>query len=258
MDTDAENIVLNLAAAMARRTMIGGGRASKGRPAVEGRPGWHVVRPSSILMRCAFCMSEEDCLDDCPWFDVERFVLHHDEIDAEIVTFKDNAGISPRKSDTREWPPFFRRRSWNRTIDPTVKTHFPKRIGSPPFSYRDGVPVPRNGGVVVGADVEIMPFASIVRGTERDTTIGDGCKIDAFVHVAHDVILGKRCILAAGTIVGGWCEIGDDAYLGINCAIKPRVRIGAGAKIGMGAVVTKDVPAGQVWIGNPARFMRNR
>lgn len=131
-------------------------------------------------------------------------------------------------------------------------------IGSPPFSYRDGVPVPRNGGVTIGADVEIMPFASIVRGTERDTTIGDGCKIDAFVHVAHDVILGKRCILAAGTIVGGWCEIGDDAYLGINCAIKPRVRIGAGAKIGMGAVVTKDVPAGQVWIGNPARFMRNR
>lgn len=145
-----------------------------------------------------------------------------------------------------------------RSLGPRTEISSGAAIGSPPFSYRDGVPVPRNGGVTIGADVEIMPFASIVRGTERDTTIGDGCKIDAFVHVAHDVILGKRCILAAGTIVGGWCEIGDDAYLGINCAIKPRVRIGAGAKIGMGAVVTKDVPAGAVYVGNPARFLKLR
>lgn len=144
------------------------------------------------------------------------------------------------------------------SVDPAAIIDHRAAIGSPPFSYRDGVPVPRNGGVTIGADVEIMPFAGIVRGTERDTTIGDGCKIDAFVHVAHDVILGKRCILAAGTIVGGWCELGDDVYCGINASIKPRVRIGAGAKIGMGAVVTKDVPAGQVWVGNPARFMRNR
>lgn len=144
------------------------------------------------------------------------------------------------------------------SVDPAAIIHNSAAIGSPPFSYRDGVPVPRNGGVTIGADVEIMPFANIVRGTERDTTIGDGCKIDAFVHVAHDVILGKRCILAAGTIVGGWCELGDDVYCGINVSIKPRVRIGAGAKIGMGAVVTKDVPAGEVWVGNPARFMRNR
>lgn len=131
-------------------------------------------------------------------------------------------------------------------------------IGSPSFSYRDGVPVPRNGGVQIGADVEIMPFANIVRGTERDTIIGDGSKIDAFVHVAHDVILGKRVILAAGTIVGGWCELGDDVYVGINACIKPRVKIGAGAKIGMGAVVLHNVPAGMVYVGNPAHYLKMR
>lgn len=136
--------------------------------------------------------------------------------------------------------------------------HQPAAIGSPPFSYRNGVPIPRTGGVQIGADVEIMPFANIVRGTERDTVIDDGCKIDAFVHVAHDVLLGKRCILAAGTIVGGWCELGDDVYCGINVSIKPRVKIGAGAKLGAGAVVLKDVPPGEVWIGNPARFLRKR
>lgn len=135
-------------------------------------------------------------------------------------------------------------------------------LGGTPFSYRsDTRPLQRkpvNAGLIIGDDVEIMSHANVDLGTERDTVVGDGCRIDRFVHVAHDSILGRHCILAAGTIAGGFVELGDDVYCGINVSIKPRVKIGAGAKIGAGSVVLNDVPSGEIWVGNPARFLRAR
>ena len=133
-------------------------------------------------------------------------------------------------------------------------------LGTVPFSYEPDV-LPRQrkpvtAGVVIGDDVEIMSLSNVDRGTERDTVIGDGTKIDRLVHVAHDSIIGKNCILVAGTIVGGFVEMGDGVYCGMNVSIKPRVKIGAGAKLGAGTVVLKDVPAGEVHVGNPARFLR--
>lgn len=131
-------------------------------------------------------------------------------------------------------------------------------VGTTPFTYVPKI-LPRQrkevaAGVVIGNDVEIMSHSNVDLGTERDTVVGDGTKIDHFVHVGHDSRIGKNCILAAGTIIGGFVEMGDDVYCGIHTTIKPRVKIGAGSYLGAGAVVLEDVPAGQVWVGNPARF----
>lgn len=52
--------------------------------------------------------------------------------------------------------------------------------------------------------------------------------------------------------------IGNDVWIGENTFIKAGVKIGNGVVIGMGSVVTKDIPSYQVWAGNPARFIRNR
>lgn len=134
-------------------------------------------------------------------------------------------------------------------------------IGTEPFSFLPGIPRvrrPVTAGVVIGDDVEIMSHTNIDRGTERDTTIGSGTKIDRLVHVAHDALVGENCILVAGTIVGGFAELGDGVYCGMNVSIKPRVKVGAGAQLGAGAVVLKDVGANEVWVGNPARLLRTK
>ena len=161
---------------------------------------------------------------------------------------------------------------WQSPDDPVIhkgakvgaRVHFHPfvTIGTEPFTYLPDV-IPRQRkpmkcSVVIGNDVEIMSFSNVDLGTERHTTIGDGTKIDRNVHVAHDSIIGKHCILVASTVVGGFVVMEDEVYIGMNVSLKPRIRIGKGAKIGAGAVVLHDVPPGCIMVGNPARFLKLR
>jgi acetyltransferase-like isoleucine patch superfamily enzyme len=72
-------------------------------------------------------------------------------------------------------------------------------------------------------------------------------------HVGHDAVVGAGCELATGCIIGGYAEIGDAAKIGLNAVVLPYRKVGEGATVGAGSVVTKDVPAGETWCGNPAR-----
>lgn len=132
-------------------------------------------------------------------------------------------------------------------------------IGSPGFGYAWSghayEHIKHDGGVIIGDDVTIHAMTQICSGTVDPTIIEKGCKIDSFVHIAHNVHLEPNVMITAGAIIGGSCYIEEGAYVGINAVIRNKVRIGAGAIIGMGAVVTKDVPAGVTMIGNPARVM---
>lgn len=115
---------------------------------------------------------------------------------------------------------------------------------------------PHVGKVILGDNVEIGANTCIDRGALEDTIIGEGTKIDNLVHVAHNVRIGKNCMIIALTCLGGGVVIGDGAYVGIGSSVRNQITIGEKAFIGMGAVVVKDVDPGITVIGNPAKPMR--
>ena len=111
------------------------------------------------------------------------------------------------------------------------------------------------GKVVVGNNVEIGAQDNISRGSGGDTIIEDYVKIDSLVHIGHDVIIHKNAELTAGTILGGFDEIGEDVFVGLNSSIRNRTKIGSKCVIDMGSVVVRNVEDGTTVFGNPARKM---
>lgn len=131
-------------------------------------------------------------------------------------------------------------------INPFSIIHETAVIGKSGFGYvRDGdvfIQMPHAGNVIIELGVEIGAHTVIDRAVVGSTIIGQGTKIDNLVHVAHGVKIGKHCLIVAGTVIGGSSEIGDYCFLGINCSIKNKVKIGNNVTIGMGAIVLSDVP----------------
>ncbi len=123
-------------------------------------------------------------------------------------------------------------------------------IGSQGFQFyeRDGrrVGVEHVGGVDIGSDVEIQANTHIARAIfGGDTIIRPDAKIDALVHVAHNVCVGARTRICAGTVIGGSVVIGEDVYIGPGATITNCIRIGHGARVTLGSVVVRSVQAGQ-------------
>lgn len=135
-------------------------------------------------------------------------------------------------------------------------------VGGPPFKVISPVDecaqiAPAVGGVSVGAGASIGSCTCIDSGIFGEwTEIDDFVFIDNLVHVAHGVRIRELAKVVAGSVIGGWCDIGERAWIGINASIKQHVKIGECAVIGAGAVVLRDVPAGETWVGNPARKLR--
>jgi sugar O-acyltransferase (sialic acid O-acetyltransferase NeuD family) len=87
-------------------------------------------------------------------------------------------------------------------------------------------------------------------------TIGDHVTFSPGVIVGHDVVIEDFGCLAPGAIVSGFVHLGCGCYVGAGAVVRQKIRIGAQALIGMGAVVIRDVIAGTVVAGNPARVLR--
>ena len=115
--------------------------------------------------------------------------------------------------------------------------------------------IPHTGGIKIEDDVHIHERVTIARATIKHnyTVIGEGTKIDAHVHIAHNVQVGKHCLIISGSTIGGSTIIGDNCYIGIGAVIKNKLKIGNNVTIGMGAVVLKDIPDNTTVVGNPAR-----
>ena len=108
------------------------------------------------------------------------------------------------------------------------------------------------GAVTIGDDVEVGSNCTIDNGTIRDTSIGDGTKIDNLVHIGHNTRVGRDCLLCGQTGISGTVEIGNNVVLGGQCGVVDNIFIGDGAIGGGGSKILSNVPAGRVVMGYPA------
>jgi UDP-3-O-[3-hydroxymyristoyl] glucosamine N-acyltransferase len=113
--------------------------------------------------------------------------------------------------------------------------------------------IPQIGKVVIGNNVEIGANVTIDRATFGKTWIKDGTKIDNLVQIAHNVEIGKNCIIVGQVGICGSVKIGDGVILAGQVGIVEHLTIGDGAKVAAKSVVTKSVPAGKFVSGYPAR-----
>lgn len=138
-----------------------------------------------------------------------------------------------------------------------VLLHPGVRIGQDGFGYVPGKAgldkMPQLGRVIIQDNVEIGANTTVDRGALADTIIGEGTKIDNLVQIAHNVQIGRHCVIAAQCGISGSVILGDMTRLGGSVGIKDHVTIGASVEIAAASGVMNDIPDGERWAGAPAQ-----
>ncbi len=116
--------------------------------------------------------------------------------------------------------------------------------------------VPQIGNVVVEQDVEIGANVTIDRATTGETRIGEGTKIDNLVHIAHNVMIGRNCLIVAQVGISGSTKIGNSVTLAGQVGVTGHLTIGDNAVITAQSGVMSDVKPGEVLFGSPVRPMK--
>jgi UDP-3-O-[3-hydroxymyristoyl] glucosamine N-acyltransferase len=143
------------------------------------------------------------------------------------------------------------------TLGDRVAVHGGSVIGSDGFGYvyRDNAhqKIPHVGRCIIEHDVEIGANTTIDRGSISDTVIGAGTKIDNLVQIAHNVRVGRLCLIVAQAGIAGSAVLEDGVVIGGQAGLGGHITIGKGAKIAAQSGVFGDIPAGETWSGYPAR-----
>ena len=112
---------------------------------------------------------------------------------------------------------------------------------------------PHQAGIRVGNNVEIGANCQIARGLFDDTIIEDGCKMNGLTFIAHNSHLSENVWITGDTMLCGSTHVDKNATIFSKVIVREQTHIGKGAIIGMGSVLTKNVPDGETWYGAPAR-----
>ena len=138
-----------------------------------------------------------------------------------------------------------------------VTLHAGARIASDGFGYvqqgSSHVKIPHVGRCIIEDDVEIGANTTIDRGSIDDTVVGAGTKIDNLVQIAHNVRIGRACLIMAQVGIAGSVRVEDGAMLLGQVGVSGHHTIGKGARLAAQAGVFGDIPAGETWSGYPAR-----
>lgn len=117
---------------------------------------------------------------------------------------------------------------------------------------------PHLGGVVIGDNVEIGANSQIAKGSLSNTIIENGCKMNGLCFIAHNCYLEENVWITGNTMLCGSVHVKRNSTIFSSVIVRDQRTIGESAVIGMGSVVTKDVPDGETWIGNPAKKIEKK
>lgn len=150
----------------------------------------------------------------------------------------------------------------NCVIGNNVIIHSGTVLGSDAFYYKNrpkGFDKLQSGGrVVLEDDVEIGALCTIDKGVTGDTTIKQGTKLDNQVHVGHDTMIGKKCLIASQVGIAGCVIIEDEVTIWGQVGTNSAITIGAKAVIMGQTGVTKSVEGGKRYFGTPIEESREK
>ncbi len=118
------------------------------------------------------------------------------------------------------------------------------------------VKVPQLGRVIIHDSVEVGANTTIDRGSGPDTVIGQGTWIDNLVQIAHNVQIGRGCVIVSQVGISGSTVLEDFVVLAGQVGVAGHLRIGRGARIGAKSGILRDIPAGAEMMGYPALPMK--
>jgi UDP-3-O-[3-hydroxymyristoyl] glucosamine N-acyltransferase len=116
--------------------------------------------------------------------------------------------------------------------------------------------IPHNGGVIIEDFVEIGANSCVDRAKFGNTIIGAGTKVDNLVQIAHNVVIGKCCLIAAQAGVAGSCRLGDGVVLAGQVGLADNIEIGSGTMVGAQAGVMSSTGPGEKLAWSPALNVR--
>lgn len=139
--------------------------------------------------------------------------------------------------------------------DWTGRQRIVSRLALSPDRYA----IVRHPAAEVGAGSSVGPGSVLLAGVvlTADVTVGAHVAVMPHAVLTHDDRVADHVTIATGVRLGGGVVVEHGAYLGAGALIREGVTVGAGAQVGMGAVVLRDVPPGEVWVGSPARYLRD-
>lgn len=141
-------------------------------------------------------------------------------------------------------------------IGDNVTIHAGTVLGASAFYYKnrpEGFDQLKSGGrVIIENNVDIGAACTIDRGVSGDTTVKEGTKLDNQVHVGHDTVIGKKCLIASQVGIAGCVVIEDEVTLWGQVGVRSDVTLGKGSEVFAQSGISKSLNPKTQYFGTPA------